>query len=113
MTIIAYDGKINKKDIKWRVEPVPTGDRFGIVKRRFPTAEHRDTGRMLFRVECKKTYINAKCNSHNHPPIYLNIAKSTGDGRWTWVEIEKPLKNMAEAKDLARSIYMGEPELFI
>ena len=106
---------MKKTDIKWRVAPIPKTseyNRWGAT-RGFPKATHRDTGRMLFSVECKHAYTNAKCSSSNHPPIYLNIAKSTGDGDWTWVKIEKPLKNMQEAKDLARSIYMGEPELFI
>lgn len=100
-----------KNVIKWRVMEKETGRFASFHRRGWPSAEHKESGRPLFAIDCPTDeYTNGR---PPHGPLFLRFAKSDGTGKWNWAILKQQFATIQELKARAKEIYEQHPECFV
>lgn len=102
---------MSKSMLKWKVVEKPTGRYRGFYNRGWPSCEHKESGRPLFRISCDDEYTNGK---PPHAPLFLHIAiHSPEHGEWRWHRWNKSFSTLAELKIKAAELFEKNHDGFI
>ena len=98
-----------KKELKWSVQPAPTGKWKAFHHRGWPTADYTGTDTLAVVLICEDDYRPANVKTGRHAPIQIKIADFSRGTR-VWRKVLKEAKTLEEAKAIAEEAVKNYPD---
>lgn len=98
---------------KWKVDEIPIGSNRGLLRREWPKAFYKNTGKnVCAKIECIDDYTPFLAKNATHSALTLWIADYSSRAKsFHWIPLKTKCTNLTEAKKLLENYLQSNPRL--